>query len=118
MKYLRLIDHQGNKQYTFQVFVEGQDFKWEAPTPVAVWLGKIELVDKIPEFKPEVEAGYEAVIASVNVGIKEVLGELETVCTESSRDEGVNSPEQPEGIEKLPEDTAGREVTRRDKKHK
>lgn len=49
MKYLRLVDHLGNEVLKLEVFVEGQDFEWQSAYPQAFWLGKVQLVDKIPE---------------------------------------------------------------------
>lgn len=57
MKYLRLVDHLGNEVLKLEVFVEGQDLEWRSAYPQAFWLGKIELLDKIPE--PELEPGPE-----------------------------------------------------------
>ena len=47
MKYLRLIDHNGIERHVFPVFVEGQDFEYEFPEPVALWFGKLQLVDEL-----------------------------------------------------------------------
>jgi len=48
MKKLILYDHTGKKQAEHDVFVDGSDFVWTAEEPVAMWFGKILLVDKEP----------------------------------------------------------------------
>jgi hypothetical protein len=49
MKKLILYDHNGQKVGEHDVYVEGSDFEWVSPQPVAVWFGRILLVDKEPE---------------------------------------------------------------------
>lgn len=53
MKYLRLVDHLGQEVLRLNVYLEGVDFEWESPVPQAVWLGKIQIVDEIPEAEYE-----------------------------------------------------------------
>ena len=54
MKVLRLYDHLGELKKEFNVYVEGEDFKWESSYPEPIWLGTIALeeVGKEPEAEP------------------------------------------------------------------
>lgn len=45
MKVLRIYDHLGILKKEFPVYVEGNDFKWEASVPEVIWLGTIALCD-------------------------------------------------------------------------
>jgi len=56
MKVLRIYDHLGELKKEFNVYVEGEDFKWQASYPEPVWLGTILLEDagKEPEKPSEV----------------------------------------------------------------
>jgi len=45
MKVLRIYDHLGELKKEFQVYVEGEDFMWQASYPEPVWLGRIVLED-------------------------------------------------------------------------
>lgn len=51
MKVLRIYDHLGELKKEFNVYVEGEDFKWQASYPEVVWLGTItlEVAGKEPE---------------------------------------------------------------------
>ena len=57
MKVLRIYDHLGELKKEFNVFVEGEDFKWQSGYPEPVWLGTISLEDagKEPEAEPTPE---------------------------------------------------------------
>lgn len=63
MKYLEIYDHLGNPIKSFDVYVDGQDFIWQAEKPEAIWLGTIRLVSEpahvpvasTPEPEPEPE---------------------------------------------------------------
>lgn len=56
MKVLRIYDHLGELKKEFNVYVEGEDFKWQASYPEVVWLGTITLEEagKEPEKPSEV----------------------------------------------------------------
>ena len=56
MKVLRLYDHLGELKKEFNLYVEGEDFKWQSSYPEPVWLGTITLEDasKEPEKPSEV----------------------------------------------------------------
>jgi len=58
MKVLRLYDHLGELKREFNVYVEGEDFKWEASYPEPIWLGTISLEEagkeSLAEPTPEV----------------------------------------------------------------
>jgi len=45
MKVLRIYDHLGELKKEFNIYVEGEDFKWQASAPEPVWLGTITLGD-------------------------------------------------------------------------
>ncbi len=55
MKKLILVDHNGVIQQKFDVFVEGSDFTFAFTVPTCVWLGKVMLVDEVPDAITEVE---------------------------------------------------------------
>jgi len=61
MKVLRIYDHLGELKKEFNVYVEGEDFKWESSYPEPIWLGTISLEEagKEPEAEPTPEAGVE-----------------------------------------------------------
>ena len=60
MKVLRIYDHQGILRKEFNLYVVGNDFKWEASYPEPVWLGTISLEElgevPVAERTPEAEA--------------------------------------------------------------
>jgi len=108
MKYLRLIDHNGIERHVFQVFVEGQDFEYEFPEPVAIWFGKLQLVDKLPG---ETEVFEDHTIDDAREDFerdKGVLVEPETVDQGSIGDTGVASPNTLEGFKVTPESSDDR----------
>jgi len=51
MKVLRIFDHLGELKKEFNLYVEGEDFKWQSSYPEPIWLGTITLEDagKEPE---------------------------------------------------------------------
>uniref|UniRef100_A0A6H1ZYC8 Uncharacterized protein n=1 Tax=viral metagenome TaxID=1070528 RepID=A0A6H1ZYC8_9ZZZZ len=103
MKYLRLIDHNGIERHVFQVFVEGQDFEYEFLEPVALWFGKLELVDKLLEPEPrEVEEIIEETKETI-VRIEEVQFEPETAITAGNGDTGATSSDTFESAKVTPE---------------
>lgn len=60
MKVLKLIDHTGQLMKQFNVYVEGEDFRWEASTPEPIWLGTITLQEiGVEQEEPEVIAPEE-----------------------------------------------------------
>ena len=113
MKVLRLYNHYGVKQKEFNVYVEGQDFKWEASYPEAVWFGSITLeeVGKEPEAMPTPEPevvepelmtykeGLQKALETTTIQdsydrakkVEEVKDESETVLKKSKRRKGTNS---------------------------
>jgi hypothetical protein len=106
----------GTKLLDLEVFVEGQDFTFKAPTPTAFWLGKICLVDK--ELEPE-QPTMESVIGTpmFEVGVvKEEKVESTEVDNQSTGDSRVGETSEPESIEGLPERPAGGEPPKRGKK--
>jgi len=56
MKVLRIYDHLGELKKELNLYVEGEDFKWQSSYPEPVWLGTITLEDagKEPEKPSEV----------------------------------------------------------------
>ena len=52
MKVLRLYDYLGQLKKELNIFVEGEDFKWTASYPEAIWLGTISLEDAGKEPEP------------------------------------------------------------------
>lgn len=54
MKVLRIYDHLGELKKEFNVYVEGEDFMWQASYPEPVWFGMITLIEagKEPEAEP------------------------------------------------------------------
>jgi len=129
MKHLIMYNHLGDKVLDKEVFVEGQDFEWSTPTPIAYWLGKIILVDKEPEpekqeeaiVEPEPEPEFEtqeqideeirleaetqAYIDKQKEEVTEV--EPETVSDKSTGDKGTGEAEQLESLEITPEANTG-----------
>ena len=121
MKYLRLIDHNGIERHVFPVFVEGQDFEYEFPEPVALWFGKLQLVDVVPEpesgdmpeFKTWQDIADEAIeepepreveeiieeIKETIVRVEEVQFEPETAITTGNGDTGATSSDTLESAE-------------------
>lgn len=59
MKVLRIYDHLGELKKEFNVFVEGENFKWKAFEPQVIWLGTISLEElgevPVAERTPEAE---------------------------------------------------------------
>lgn len=118
MKYLRLTDHNGIVTLVQQVFVEGPDFEWESPEPVAMWFGKIELVDKLPSMWEDTEL-IELQEVVHEKELKEVQSvEPKPVITESSGDTGASSHYEPESAEVSSENGNGRHTSKRDKRDK
>ena len=88
MKKLVIFDHTGTQRFQSDVFVEGQDFKWESPVPTAFWIGTIMLIEesefnemrgiKVIEPISELVAEREPTpeVASVGEEIKEEEAEL------------------------------------------
>lgn len=54
MKHLILVNHLGEEAVRHPLFVEGEDFVREEPTPICVWVSKILVVD--PEKYDEAKA--------------------------------------------------------------
>ena len=52
MKVLRIYDHLGELKKELNVFLEGDDFKWQSSYPECVWLGTISLEDAGKEPEP------------------------------------------------------------------
>jgi len=52
MKVLRLYDYLGQLKKELDVYVEGEDFKWTASYPEAVWLGTIAIEEAGKELEP------------------------------------------------------------------
>jgi len=52
MKVLRLYDYLGQLKKELDVYVEGEDFKWTASYPEAVWLGTIAIEEAGKEPEP------------------------------------------------------------------
>jgi len=77
MKVLRIYDHLGELKKEFNLYVEGEDFKWVASYPEPVWLGTVTLEEpgKEPEAEPIPEPEK----------ITEITSELEEL------EEGLNS---------------------------
>ena len=138
MKKLIVYDHNGIKLLEQEVFVEGQDFQWQSPTPRAFWLGKIVIVDKEPEPEPKVEGPIlqddlieitrdsepepinveieEANIAMVYQLSKEVKDESETTDNQGVGDTGVSEDVESESIERVPKQSAGGQTRKRSRK--
>ena len=53
MKVLRIYDHLGELKKEFNLYVEGEDFKWIASYPEPVWLGTVTLEEAGTEPKAE-----------------------------------------------------------------
>ena len=55
MKVLRIYDHLGELKKELNIFVEGEDFKYQTVTPECIWLGTIVLEEagKEPEPAPK-----------------------------------------------------------------
>jgi hypothetical protein len=116
MKHLILYNHMGTKLLDLEVFVEGQDFTFKAPTPTAFWLGKICLVDK--ELEPE-QPTMESVIGTPTWEVaveKEEKVELTEANNKSARDSRIGEASEPESPEGLLEQPAGGKPTKRSKK--
>jgi len=101
------------KQKEFNVYVEGQDFKWEASYPEAVWFGSItleevgnepeamptpepevvepEVVVEVEEPEKEPEKPSEEVSGVLEQKDEEVKDEPEVVLKKSKRRKGTNS---------------------------
>lgn len=116
MKKLILYDHMGNKLLEQEVFVEGQDFTWQSPKPVAFWLGEICLVDKEPE--PELVAeGTTGITTLAEIfGVKEVEHEPTEADNQNTGDSRVSEASEPKSIEGIHEESAGGELAKRGKK--
>ena len=118
MKYLRLTDHNGVVTLVQQVFVEGPDFEYRFPQPVALWFGKIELLDKLPR-EEELETWEEIRHLLVAKELEEVkVSEPETVITESSGDTRPITSSELESVENAPQDSAGDNAPERSKRNK
>jgi len=59
MKVLRIYDHLGQLKKELNIYVEGEDFTWQASSPECVWLGTITLEDAGKE--PELIEAYRPV---------------------------------------------------------
>jgi len=118
MKYLKLIDHNGIERHVFQVFVEGQDFEYEFPEPVALWFGKLQLVDVVPEPEIPLAGLYGESRYIPEMKSEEVQFEPETAITAGSGDAGATPSDALEGAEVTPENSdsgAASKGSKRDK---
>ncbi|GAI35179.1 unnamed protein product [marine sediment metagenome] len=84
MKILRIYDHLGELKKEFNVYVEGEDFKWQASYPEVVWLGTITLEEagKEPEAEPTPELRIAPTIPVVGVELVPVTEEVEPEAIE------------------------------------
>jgi len=140
VKRLILYDHLGQKKLELDVYVEGQDFTWESPTPQAYWLGQILLLDQEAyekwlqekEQKKDVSLVSQPLSEPTTVEEEEEIAEIvkaveerealenepETASDTSGGDEGADKTEQPESAEAAPETDTGGDATERDKGHR
>lgn len=139
MKVLRIYDHLGELKKEFNIYVVGNDFKWEASVPEVIWLGTISLeelgevpvAERTPEFVavPEGEAVdglteeekvYEAALANQPLEVlreKEVKDEPEKVHRKRSRVKRATPSASPESTEGLPQDDSPGDNHQRDKRY-
>lgn len=108
MKKLKLYDHLGNLKKEFDIYVEGQDFRYTFSTPVAVWLGTISLEGigkaEIVEGELRLEEETQAYVSEQ----KEVEVESEEISDKGRRDNRLGETSKLEGLEVISEvDTAG-----------
>jgi len=107
MKKLIIYDHRGEKQLEFDVYVEGQDFKWQSPNPQAFWLGEIVLVDAVPE-ETTTSLLLDSQFRSFNeISQEEVIDESKTVDNQGIGDAGVSESVESESTEGLSERPSG-----------
>lgn len=116
MKKLIFYDHNGNKLLELEVFVDGQDFSWQSPRPQAFWFGKVLLVDQEPEPEEKVEVATTTVALEVVPEVKEEKVEPTEVDNQNTGDSRVSETSEPESIEGIYKEPAGREPTKRSKK--
>lgn len=115
MKKLILYDHLGNKLLEQDVFVDGQDFKYEAPYPTAIWLGKLMIVDKEPESEPKAEISKEQLVSD-HITLEEVkVNELKEIDNQSARDIGSGEASEHESLEGLSKEATESKPDKRDK---
>lgn len=72
MKKLVVLNHLGDKVLEESVFVDGQDFVYESPTPTAVWLGTILIVDQYPEPETKVKQSVAEEITEITPQLQEL----------------------------------------------
>ena len=128
MKVLRIYNHLGKLEKEFNVYVEGQDFKWQASVPECVWLGTIALeeVSKEPEpvevFKPVEEPITEKEAEEMQVDNvidalreqkiieeleeREVKNEPKAVSGKGKRVKRVSPSNEPKSIEVISQDNS------------
>ena len=104
MKVLRLYDHLGELKKEFNVYVEGEDFKWQSSYPEPVWLGTITLEDagKEPE-KPS-----EVVSEPLQPEVEETLPEVIEEPSEPSEAVLEPSGKEPEEVKDEPKKVHGK----------
>ena len=69
MKVLRIYDHLGELKKELNLYVEGEDFKWQSSYPEPVWLGTITLEDAGTE--PDAVPVLEQALSLVEPEVKE-----------------------------------------------
>ena len=67
MKVLRIYDHLGELKKELNLYVEGEDFKWQSSYPEPIWLGTITLEDAGTEPEKPSESASEPLQPEIEV---------------------------------------------------
>jgi len=116
MKKLILYDHQGNKLLEKDVFVEGQNFHWQSPKPMAFWLGEIMLVNVV-ESESDTTLKVETIVPEpITSEREEEKVESEKIHNQDTGNSRVSEASKLESLEGLPEKPARGEPSQRGKR--
>jgi len=133
MKVLRIYDHLGELKKEFNLYVEGENFKWGASYPEPIWLGTITIEEAGKEPKKPSESVSEPLQPELGVtGEAEVEPQVPfttqlTTIEQSTEGEVKDEPEKanrkrsrvkrsapsasPEGTKGLHQDNSNRDIT-------
>lgn len=116
MKKLILVDHDNNKTFEQEVFLEGNDVIIEMPKPQAFWLGRIMIVDEEPELKPSLYLEPSREESQPEDKSKEEEDESKKPDNQSARDERPDETGLSEDAKGLSQDRDGDVSASRDKR--
>jgi len=107
MKVLRIYDHLGELKKELNLYVEGEDFKWQSSYPEPIWLGTITLEDAGTEPEKPSESASEPLQPEPEVKQEEVKDEPKSHDRKRSRVKRSTPSASPESTKGLHQDDPG-----------